>query len=782
MDKNLNAFYEAAPFGLCIVEKDGDRLPVQYCNPHFIQLIKRWLGEDEITPADITGHTLADLLPDYHDTDLTERLNSSHPPYNYTITLEKENAAGIVKRWIKLFIQECNYRGAEAFVLWFTDISEDKYAEALLEEALAEADQISELKTNFLATVSHEIRTPMQSVFGLLELIGADSQDDNIKSMVHTARESASAMMSILDDILDLTKMDADKMELDEFEVPLRTLVHGVIEAIKAQPKSKHITFVDEIDPAVPRVIEGDPLRLRQILMNLISNAVKFTEDGTVAVTLKTATLHTSDDPVPAIRFEVQDSGPGISKAAQDKLFSPFTQADNSITRKFGGTGLGLSICHKLVTLMGGQIGIESDIGNGATFWFEIPAHEISTDAAQSDLPNLDGVTVLSVEDHPQGAKEIKYALETMGAKVTVCGTYTEALTITQEQPFDITIVDQGLPDGLGTDLITDILDIRPSSSILMYTVREDPGMHDALTSMGVSYLSKPASRLGLADAIVNSLQRNIDNTAAKTADILIAEDTESVRHILAKQFDQFDINITFAQNGEDALQKLTENDYDMLITDLHMPVMDGYELVAAARNHDNRHIKSMPIVALTADIQTSRRNIYLEHRFDECLIKPVSLGQIKRLLIRWNLFRIKNTANTTDESAAADIHANDAPITARPVQAIDKNKIKEHFGQINAESLGMIGIFLDMSSKTIEKLTDAATHNDTKAVHDLSHSLKGAAYSACCIPLGNIAKQIQDMAHQDKADYNDLIKQIPYEIENIRDDLKKLKTTYATE
>ncbi len=287
-----------------------------------------------------------------------------------------------------------------------------------LEEKLAIADAATLQKSNFLATISHEIRTPMQSVYGLLELIGQEKPDPTIMNMVDTARDSASGLLEILDDILDFAKMDADQMELDTFEVPLRTLVRGINEALEVKIQGKPIQLIDDISNDVPFVVLGDPKRLRQILMNLAGNAIKFTHEGHVTTKISTDTQNLELDSTQiGLRFEIIDSGIGMEQAVADKLFNPFTQADNSTSRKYGGTGLGLSICKKLVEMMGGQIGIISSENKGSNFWFEIPTQEINTTNQTVDLPNLEGLSILSVEDHPQGAKEIQRSLQSMGAQ-----------------------------------------------------------------------------------------------------------------------------------------------------------------------------------------------------------------------------------------------------------------------------------------------------------------------------------------------------------------------------
>lgn len=639
---------------------------------------------------------------------------------------------------------------------------------AELQQKVAEADALGDMKSNFLATMSHEIRTPMQSIYGLLELIGEEKPPEKIQTMVVTAQNAACGLLEILDDILDIAKMDADKMELDPFEVPVRMLVRGTLEALVVKVHGVNIDLVDDIQSDVPFVILGDPKRLRQIIMNLTGNGIKFTDHGSVTVRVTTNVQHiTPKDGELGLRFEIIDTGIGMSQDVCDKLFGSFTQADSSTSRKYGGTGLGLNISKKLVELMGGEIGVFSTEGTGSTFWFEIPTSEVSTDENTVELPDLTGISILSVEDHPQGAKEIKNSLQSMGAKVESCGTCEEARSLVEKIPFDIAICDQGLPDGLGLDLIRDITNLRPNMGLVMYTVRDDIGLSHTLQALGVTYLTKPASRAGLGEAVLNATSKVTKLSSDGPRRLLIAEDTASVRDILQRQLDNLGVEADFAVNGIEALQALKTGKYGILFSDLHMPEMDGYTLVKTIREDVSDQENRFPVIALTADVQMAQRDTYMSHGFDECLLKPVSLGQIRRLLIRWGLLDEEAKADTPVTVTETEQPENAEASDDKP-PAVDKDAIRSQMGALDENAVEMMGMFAEMTEPLIADLITAKDAQSQAGLREHAHSLKGGARSACCNVLGDIASELQDESENAKF-RPDLVDDIAAEFERVK-------------
>lgn len=721
--------YDDIPIGVCVVKRDRKDLAVLYANP----AIKKALGAE-------TATTLETLWPGPDMAELAKKLKAPAPPR--TATLSYTGANDRKKHWALLTIEETVHGGEDTLTLWATDISASKEAEAQLQAAVDSADAIATQKSNFLATMSHEIRTPMQSVYGLLELIETAKPAADILTMVTTAKNSASGLLEILDDILDFAKMDADQMELDLFEVPVRTLARGILEALAVKVHGKKIELKDDIAPDVPFVIVGDPKRLRQVIMNLMGNAMKFTAEGSVTIRV-TKNIQVMEPPKTGLglRFEIVDTGLGMSPEVAGRLFKPFVQADNSTARKFGGTGLGLSICKKLVEKMGGQVGVTSAEGKGSTFWFEIPTQEVDVNAQVLNMPVLDGISVLSVEDHPQGAKEIVKSLKSMGATVESVPTYAEALSLVKRRPFDVGVIDQGLPDGLGLDLIREIMDVRPFMGLVMYTVRDDKGLQHSLQSLGVTYLTKPASRVGLGEAVRDAAMKSHKIEITGPTKLVIAEDTASVRDVLKRQLDTLGVTATFVENGVEALNAVRSGDYGILFTDLHMPEMDGYQVVKKIREDDELLDRHFPIIALTADVQMAQRQVYMGHGFDECLLKPVSLGHFRRLLVRWGLLKDQEMAVPAGKAAA--------PASAPVLSAIDREAIVAQMGAFDAGAIEMLKMFAEMTEPLLARLMDAAQANDQSNLKEAAHSLKGAARSACATLLGDLAARLQDDAQE---------------------------------
>jgi len=771
--------YDLAPVGVCVLSANIESPRVLYANDAFLALLNGVRFDQNrrriaLGLEKIQNQPISEIWPSDEIEPIIKSMTEERGSPAVEVSVSDPETAD--NRWALLSVSKTNFEEHPAWIMWATDITHSKRAEARLKLAAEEAETISEMKSSFLATMSHEIRTPMQSVYGLLELVREEELTADIEEMIDTAKASASGLLEILDDILDLTKVEAGKMELDDFEMPLRTLVRGVLEAMEVKVNQQKIEIKDEISEDLPFVVMGDPKRLRQVLINLLGNSIKFTEEGSVTVRVTKSIEHISlpEDGF-GLRFEIIDTGIGMAPAVADKLFQPFTQADSSTTRRYGGTGLGLSISRSLIELMGGAIGVNSKEGEGSTFWFELPTREASEETS-AELPDLEGLAVLSVEDHPMGAKEIKNSLQSMGAKVDSVPTYAEGLELIKARPFDVAVVDHGLPDGLGLDLMREVARIRPFCGLIMYTVRDDAGLQHSINALGAKFLTKPASRLGLGETVKASARQAPVMEYDGPQKLLIAEDTLAVEQVLKRQLKKLGAEADFVANGKLAWDAIQSGEYGILFTDLHMPEMDGYTLVRKIREREaeNGADRRFPVIALTADVQLAQRHAYLEHGFDECLLKPVSLGQFRHLLIRWGVLHEETGTDSGNMLDMVESETPERPVAVDDASAIDRNEIVNLMGAFDESAVEMLGLFVEMTEPLILQIQDKV--NDPPELGELAHSLKGAARSACCTRLGDLASDLQDKAGEEDDKCRELVREIALEFERVRQDVLKIQ------
>jgi CheY-like chemotaxis protein len=407
-----------------------------------------------------------------------------------------------------------------------------------------------------------------------------------------------------------------------------------------------------------------------------------------------------------------------------------------------------------------------SEAGVGSTFWFEIP----TTEANENDLnlPNLDGLTILSVEDHPRGAKEIESSLNSMGAKVTSVNNCAEALNLVAHTPFDVVVVDNGLPDGDGVHLLRELNRMRPFMGLILYTVYDDYAVQQICKSIGATYLSKPASRLGLGETVKAAAKQTSKTNFDKPKRLLICEDTESVRDILRRQLKVIGVEADFAENGQIGWDIIQRGEHGLIISDLHMPEMDGYGLINAVREHDEKTNTRLPVVVMTADVQLANQQAYLKYGFDECLLKPVSLGQIRQLFMRWGLLQeVAEPAKPEPEQPSekptelsqevvTTPMSNDItplPIDGKPI--IDPVMAIDQLGAFDADALDMVQMFVNMTRPQIADIKQAFADMDWLKLKLAAHSLKGGARSACCPRLGDVAEKLQHNSERQAVDGN---------------------------